>query len=123
MPHIHPTVLIVDDHDDVREGLALLVRGAGYAVETARDGRRALEKMREAKPCIILLDLMMPDMSGYDFRDAQLADEELRDIPIVIISAAPDVQKAADRLRAAAWVEKPVNLQTLAALIPKHCLK
>jgi CheY-like chemotaxis protein len=123
VPHVHPTVLVVDDHDDVRDALALLVRIGGYAAETARDGRDALQKMRDAKPCLILLDLAMPDMSGEDFRAEQLADDELRDIPVVVVSASPDIKRAAARMRASAYAEKPVNMQTLATLVPKHCLK
>jgi CheY-like chemotaxis protein len=113
----------VDDHDDVRDGLAFLVRTEGYAVETARDGRDALQKMRDAKPCLILLDLMMPDMSGEEFRGEQLADEELRDIPVVVISAAEDVRKVSERIGAVAWAAKPVDMRTLAALVSKYCLK
>ena len=113
----------MDDHDDVRDGLAQLIRAEGYAVETARNGREALRVMREGKPCIILLDLMMPDMSGYDFRQAQIADDELRDIPVVVFSASPDIHRAAKQMEAAAFAEKPIELKRLMELITKHCLK
>lgn len=123
MPHAHPTVLLVDDNDDIRDGLTQLIRAEGYAVETARDGREALRKLREVRPCIILLDLMMPEMSGYDFRRAQLADDELKGIPVVVYSAAYDIREAAASLQAAAYAEKPIVLSRLMALIREHCLK
>ncbi|HSQ00421.1 MAG TPA: response regulator [Candidatus Dormibacteraeota bacterium] len=123
MPYVHPTVLVVDDHDDERDGLTQLIRAEGYAVETARNGREALRVMRAVLPCIILLDLMMPDMSGYDFRQAQLADDEIEGIPVVIFSASHDVKEAAQRMDAAAYAEKPIQLKPLMALIRQHCLK
>jgi CheY-like chemotaxis protein len=116
-------VLLVDDNDDIRDGLTQLIRAEGYAVETARDGREALRKFADVRPCIILLDLMMPDMTGYDFRQAQLADETLKDIPVIVYSAAFDIREAAERLQAAAFAEKPIVLSRLIALIREHCLK
>ena len=120
---MHPTVLLVDDHADVCDAFARLLRAARYAVETARNGREALQRMRASKPCIILLDLMMPDMNGYDFRQAQIADETLRDIPVVLFSASPHIRKAAKELNAVAIAEKPINAQQLLALVSEHCLK
>jgi FixJ family two-component response regulator len=122
MPHVHPTVLVVDDNDDVREALALLVQAFGYGVEKAKNGREALSRMRQARPCVILLDLAMPDMTGEDFRREQLAAEDLREVPVVVVSAWPHVEAAAKRMNAAAWVMKPVEARTLADLVRTHCL-
>jgi two-component system, chemotaxis family, chemotaxis protein CheY len=123
VPHTHPTVLLVDDNDDVRDGLTQLMRAEGYAVETARNGREALRVLVTVHPCIILLDLHMPDMSGYDFRQAQVADDGLRDIPVVVYSAAHDVREQAQRISAAAYAEKPIEIARLIQLIRTHCLK
>ena len=123
MPHKHPTVLLVDDNDDVRDGLTQLIRAEGYAVETARNGREALRVLATVHPCIILLDLHMPDMSGYDFRQAQLADGVLRDIPVVVYSAAHDVREQSQRMTATAYAEKPIEIARLMQLIRTHCLK
>jgi two-component system, chemotaxis family, chemotaxis protein CheY len=82
-------VMIVDDDPAVVEGLTELLEGEGYVVVAARDGLDALEQLRAgARPSVILLDLMMPRMDGWDFRQVQLLDADLRDIPIVVISAA-----------------------------------
>jgi two-component system response regulator MprA len=114
---------LVEDHDDVRDGLAQMMLAEGYAVETARDGRDALRVLRDHHPCIILLDLMMPDMSGYEFRRIQLADERLKDIPVVVFSGAHDVRQQAEKMSAAAFAVKPLMIDRLAALVRAHCLK
>ena len=123
MVHRHPTILVVDDNDDLRDGFSQLFRAEGYIVETARDGRDALLKLRYVHPCVILLDLMMPDMSGYDFRKAQIADPDLKDIPVIVHSAVWDVHVAAKQIGAIAYMEKPVVFDRLMALIRQHCLK
>ena len=81
-------VLIVDDDDDLRATLALLLEFEGFAVRCARDGAEALRAITEARPLIVLLDLMMPVMNGWQFRAAMLADPSLADIPVIVITAA-----------------------------------
>jgi CheY-like chemotaxis protein len=82
------TVLIVDDDLPVRTALKELFETEGYAVALAANGRAALNHLRKGlRPCVILLDLMMPEMDGWDFRNAQLADPGLKDIPVVILTA------------------------------------
>ena len=124
MAHQHPTVLIVDDNDDARDALAYTIRAEEYKVETARNGLEALRMLRTVHPCIILLDLMMPEMSGYDFRKEQLAHEELKAIPVVLYSAAShDLADVARRMEVAGYAPKPIVHDHLMTLIRKHCLK
>ena len=83
------TVLIVDDDLPVRTALKELFETEGYAVALAANGRAALNHLRKGlRPSVILLDLMMPVMDGWDFRNEQLADPALKDIPVVILTAA-----------------------------------
>lgn len=83
------TVLIVDDDNAVLDGLGELLESEGYSVSRATDGRDALRQLRTGlHPCVILLDLMMPGMDGWDFRQEQVRDPDLRDIPVVVITAA-----------------------------------
>jgi CheY-like chemotaxis protein len=83
------TVLIVDDDRAILSGLSELLEGEGYAVATATDGLEALAQLRAGlRPCVILLDLMMPVMDGWDFRYEQLKDPDLKDLPIIVITAA-----------------------------------
>jgi CheY-like chemotaxis protein len=81
------TILVDDDDDDIREVLAVLDE-AGFRVMTAAHGREALEHLREdPQPDVILLDLMMPEMDGYQFRAEQQRDPALRAIPTLIVTA------------------------------------
>ena len=82
------TILLVEDDFDVREALAETLRDEGYAVECAVDGVQALDYLRGGgRPGLILLDLMMPRMSGSEFRMVQKVDPQLADLPVVLISA------------------------------------
>ena len=83
------SVLIVDDEAGVVSGLRELLESEGYRVATASDGVDALDQLRRGlRPSAILLDLMMPRMDGWDFRHEQMKDDDLKDIPIIILTAA-----------------------------------
>ena len=83
---------VVDDDPDMREALRLVLELRGYSVEEAADGQRALELLRSNPGCcLILLDLMMPGMNGWQFRKAQQEAPELAAIPVVVLSAMRDV--------------------------------
>src|SRR5689334_6104245 len=80
------TILVVDDDEDILEALRDLLRDEGYDVVAARDGRTALERLRGGlRPRLILLDLMMPTMNGYEFRREQRADPALAGIPTIVV--------------------------------------
>ena len=119
----HP-VLVVDDNDDVRQALAALLEGDGYRVAEASDGLSALKLLRggEMRPCLIVLDLMMPRMNGWDFRAEQSRDAVLAPIPVVIVSADPLASHAA-RLGAAAVLPKPADPDEFLALVERHCTR
>ncbi len=80
-------ILIVEDDDDSRRMLELLLASNDYETMSARNGAEALERMRERKPCLVLLDLQMPVMSGWEFRERQLQDPELADVPVLCVTA------------------------------------
>src|SRR5262245_23155992 len=81
-------VLVVDDDEEIRNALTEFLSDEGYGVVSASNGREALASLREGvHPSVILLDLMMPVMDGWDFRAEQLRDPGLRDIPVVVITA------------------------------------
>jgi CheY-like chemotaxis protein len=83
------SVLIVEDERDLRDMLAGIIVRAGYDVVTARDGREALELMSSAGPDIVLLDLMMPVMNGWEVLEAMQRHDSLREIPVVVLTAHP----------------------------------
>ena len=116
------TVLVVDDDPAFRDVLTILLRGAGYAVETAANGRRALGLLRAAAPpCLIVLDLSMPVMDGPQFLDALRQDPALAGVPVLVTSARRDGQEAADALGAVGYLEKPVDLDALLRHVGLHC--
>jgi len=114
-------VLIVDDDRDIRETLEEILAAEGYAVVTARNGLEALALARSDPPSMILLDLFMPVMDGAEFRGRQLGDAGLADIPVVVVSAATDLEERVRPLGVAAWLEKPLHIDELIALVARHC--
>lgn len=98
------TVLIVDDEPDVLYLLTLIFESDGFDVRTAEDGQSAIEACAEGGIDIVVTDLMMPRMNGQDLIHAMKADEILREIPIVVVSARPDGVQGAD-----AVVAKPFS--------------
>jgi CheY-like chemotaxis protein len=116
-----PTILLVEDDFDVRDALADTLRLEGYTVDCAGDGQEALEHLRRSatRPGLILLDLMMPRMSGSEFRAAQRADPELASIPVVVLSADSQMAEKATRLAAAGALRKPIDLDDLLDVVKK----
>jgi CheY-like chemotaxis protein len=111
-------VLIVDDEPSVREVLALLFEQEGWAVRTAANGVEALEVLRGWQPDLILLDLMMPVMDGWQFRKEQKLDPAIADIPLVVITATGKRPVLVD---AAELVMKPLDLNRLFEAIGRYC--
>ena len=114
------SVLVVEDHADLREMLAVLLESEGFAVQTARNGAEALLCLNDARPAVILLDLMMPVMTGDEFREKQLADPRFKDVPVICMTAAHDGQDRARRLHADAYFQKPVDFERLLGAVHKH---
>ncbi|HEY7427290.1 MAG TPA: response regulator transcription factor [Gemmataceae bacterium] len=114
----NPHILVVDDDLLTREVLSLVLGAEGYRVTTADDGLAALDQLHHGEhPDLIVLDLMMPVMDGWQFREEQLGDAQLADIPVIVCSAAGrDGQHDTD-LHAAAYLDKPVEPRELVALV------
>ena len=113
-------ILVVEDNDDVREMMAVTLELEGHEVSTAVNGRDALNKLRAGeRPCVILLDLMMPVMNGWEFRDALERDPILKSVPVVIVSAATaELLHNAD---AAAYLAKPLDMEQLLHVVGGFC--
>jgi CheY-like chemotaxis protein len=116
-------VMIVEDDADVRDALVEVLEDNLYATLCAANGEEALEKARAArvKPCVILLDIMMPIMDGWTFRANQLEDAELRSIPTGVITAHGNARDEADKMAADAWLKKPIRLDTLVSTVRRFC--
>lgn len=113
------TVLIVDDHPVNLKLLAFALKGRGYDVQTAQDAESARAVIRQTLPALILMDLQMPGVSGFEFtRELKLAPET-RSVPIVAVTAFA-MRGDEERARAAGcdgYLTKPVDLQALRALV------
>ena len=113
-PSARARILLVEDDADLRESLCKAMEEAGYEVDGVRNGQEALEYLRrEQPPCVVLLDLMMPVMTGWEFRDVQRGDPALSDIPVVILTADGRAQSKADSLGVGRFLRKPVQLEEL----------
>lgn len=113
-------ILVVEDNDDVREMMAVTLELEGHEVATAVNGRDALDKLHSGeKPCLILLDLMMPVMNGWEFQRALDCDPELRDVPVVVVSAATG--EMIRKTDAVAFLPKPLDMDRLLDLVGEHC--
>jgi two-component system, chemotaxis family, chemotaxis protein CheY len=113
------TVLIIDDEEAIRETLRMTLELEGYEVHTAEHGRAGLEALKGTlRPCVLLVDLMMPTMNGWEFVAAVMQDFRLSTIPIVVLTAFPD---RAGELPARSVLSKPISLDALLAVVHHHC--
>src|SRR5258708_23881574 len=94
-----PRVLVVDDDPNIRKMMVAALKRDGYSFSEAANGREALDCMRSSRPDVVVLDLMMPVMSGWDVLQEREHDASLRQIPVIIVSAnrAPEIATAVDK--------------------------
>jgi len=107
-----PLVLVVDDDPDILEAISDILETEGYRVARARHGVEALARVAEERPALILLDLMMPVMDGPAFAAALRSQEGGQAIPVVVISADGNAERA-ERVRAQAFLAKPFDIDAL----------
>jgi CheY-like chemotaxis protein len=118
IPQSLGTVLVVDDADDIREVTIALLELEGFGAHGARNGREALAYLRSnPQPLAVLLDLMMPVMSGYELRDEMLRDAALAATPVFVVSASCDGGREAAALEATAHFRKPVRFEEVLAAL------
>ena len=107
-----PLVLVVDDDPDILDAVCDILEGEGYRVARARHGVEALQEVARELPSLILLDLMMPVMDGMAFAHALKERNLAQDVPIIVISADGNPQKAAS-VGARGFLAKPFDIQEL----------
>lgn len=116
------TVLIIEDDDAIRQSLRDILEDEGYDVVESANGQEALQSLRHGlSPCLILLDLMMPVMNGWEFRVEQMKEPVLAAIPVVVISADRSLSEKAYAISAASYLQKPIRLDKLLSVISQHC--
>jgi CheY-like chemotaxis protein len=115
------SIMIVEDDPDTREMLERFLQLEGFAVRSAANGQLALDALKaDGGPCVILLDLMMPVMNGWQFRAAQVRDPGLSQIPVVVVTAA-GTRGDIPAIDADGWLSKPVDFDRLLAAIHPFC--
>jgi CheY-like chemotaxis protein len=118
------SVLVVDDDLDIRSAMIDVLEEHGFNATGAINGRDALDQLRatpgERKPCLIVLDLMMPVMDGVAFRTEQLKSPELAAIPVLVVTAHRDIADQA-LMRITDFLRKPLNIEDLMAAVRRYC--
>jgi two-component system cell cycle response regulator DivK len=109
-------ILLVEDNDNNRYLAQFLLERAGFAVTSVENGRLALDKARHDKPDLVVMDIQMPEMDGYETARQFKADPFLKEIPLVGVSsfAMPGDRSAALKIGFAGYIEKPINPETFA---------
>jgi CheY-like chemotaxis protein len=115
-------ILLIDDDPDIRDSLSELLMDEGYPVATACNGLEGLEKLKsDCAPCVILLDLMMPVMDGWNFRAKQLSEPELAQVPVIVVSADTEIQRHAAEMKVAGFLSKPFLADRLLSTVERYC--
>jgi CheY-like chemotaxis protein len=118
-------VLVVDDDKDIRESITEILEDEGYPVALASNGCEALKRLRagsdSSRPCVILLDLMMPIMDGGQFITEQMSDPSLSGIPVVVVTADGRAAQKAAALGAANGLAKPIRIDELLDAVGQFC--
>jgi CheY-like chemotaxis protein len=112
-------VLVVEDDRDLVCLMEMVLTDAGYRVATACDGAEALKRVAEEMPGVILLDMRMPGMSGWEFA-REFRARYGRQAPLVVVTAAENARRRAEEIGAEAWLEKPFDLEDVLAAVAKH---
>ena len=112
-----PIVLVVDDDPDILEALAEILEAEGFDVRRARNGKEALDRLEPERPSLILLDLMMPVMDGWEFSQKMRERPAARGIPVIVLSADRNVGTKAREIGAVGYLAKPFELDDLLQMV------
>lgn len=113
------SVLVVEDDDDIRNAIVDLLETEGYCAYSAVNGKDALEKLSTiSKPCLVLLDMMMPIMNGRQFLDEVMKDSSLAPLPVLIVSAVADKTNTEGSV---GFLKKPIDIDTVLDVVAQYC--
>ena len=110
-------MLLVEDDADIREAVASVLESEGYTVLIAENGEQALAVLERGQPCVVLLDLMMPVMTGWDFMKVVKSTQRFDDMPVVVVSAY--TEKPAEGVRRV--LKKPLDVNKLLTAVSEYC--
>ena len=112
-------ILIVEDNRDLAKGMAIILKSAGYDVRIVHDGGDALRASHDHPPDVVLLDIGLPDMNGFQIAEAMRSDPDLKDVKIIAISGYDESMfpGRADRAKFDHHLVKPIDFQTISSLL------
>jgi CheY-like chemotaxis protein len=114
-----PSIMVVEDDDDIRNTIIELLESEGFRTESAINGKDALDLLGKIpKPCLVLLDMMMPIMNGREFLDRVMADSSLSPIPILVVSAVADRTNTTGSI---GFLKKPIDIDMVLKMVNKYC--
>lgn len=113
-------IVIIEDDEDIRDTLCLALEFEGYRVFCASNGKEGIDLLeRNGAPCLILLDLMMPIMNGWEFLQARSHRQDLSPVPVIVVSAFGD--EGVMDCTVEACLRKPIELETLLKMVNRYC--
>lgn len=113
------SILVVEDDDDIRNAIVDLLETEGYSTESAVNGKDALDKLAIIpKPCLVLLDMMMPIMNGREFLDRVMKDSHLAPLPVLIVSAVADKTNTEGSV---GFLKKPIDIEVVLKVVGQYC--
>ena len=115
---MRPPILIIDDDLDICNAISLVLERDGFSVAKAANGKDGLALLAQLdpKPCLVLLDLWMPEMNGWDFYEHMRCDPELRSIPVIVMTAYGKREQSSLK-----WLRKPIDMETLLEAVHSSC--
>lgn len=118
-------ILIIEDEAQIRDNLVRFLRLDGHQVSSANDGMAGLEAIRTVVPQLVICDFMMPRMDGFEVLAALQADDALRALPFIMLSASAEPERLAQALAlgACAYVTKPFQFADIRALLERHLIR
>ncbi len=120
-PETQKLILIVEDDKDIRFSVAEVLEDSGFRTASAANGAEALAQLRQGlKPQLILLDLMMPVMDGFAFREEQRQHADWSKIPVVIMSADGNILAKKEKAGTAGYIRKPLDISDLITIVEKN---
>jgi CheY-like chemotaxis protein len=116
-----PLIMVADDEEDIKAVLEMFLEVAGYDVITAYDGLDAIEKIHESKPDLVLMDIMMPLIDGIEVVRQMKADDSIKHIPVIMLTAASksDMVEKAMQAGAVDYIQKPFEPEQVQNVIQK----
>jgi two-component system chemotaxis response regulator CheY len=114
-------VLVVDDDTDIRESISHLLEFEGYKIAMASNGVEGFAQLKEKRPSLILLDLMMPVMDGWQFKTQLDSNPEFNGIPIVVVSADGNIREKSESIGVSEFLTKPIEIEHLLKIVEKYC--